>query len=684
MADFVAVIRRAVDGLSNNTPEMRVKVYEKARGAVRRQLENMTPRPPEEMLRRQLEKLEAAIVDVESEYAEALPPLDEPAYAPEREAEPYQPPQPDHAEVHDPEPYRPEPHQEPEAYHEPEPHQPEPPAYDHEPEPYHEPPAPVAEPVYHEEPHHHEEPVRWEEATPEPVAHHDAPQQPVEPEPHPAFTPVHDEPPGWGAPLTPPAAAAETARRNSTDAWLDEHLDEVAAHAPRPAQAVSHEAASRPVSIPQATPPAFDEASALNDFDAFVRENAGNRREPPQHTPDDLLHWEKADQQVSFGEVSGEDARKADDPAWISDFTPPPVAEAPAPAPKKTKTTRKPTHSPEEMAAVLAKSGKKTSRSKSRGIMPYVIILVLVLLAAGGGYAAWMNRASLDAMLASFTNRSSSGNSTTTPASTPASTGQQQPANAAAGDGNPRKFTQRLTPDGKEVDEGASTATPATGEGRSVSQQNVAAPAGTPAQAPAQGAAAGTPFVVPENGQKAYLYEERLGQTTPTTIQGYILWSEVKETGDNGRAEPVIQGKLTIPDRSLTALITFKRNTDSSLPASHLLEVVFSTGDKFDGGSIDSVQRVTMKRNEQDRGDPIVAVPAKITDDTFMIAFNDFAEVVARNVDLLRSRDWIDIPVTYRNGRRALITLDKGATGKPIFENVIKEWVALGGTQNGG
>ncbi|MCM2498356.1 hypothetical protein NDL68_10870, partial [Neorhizobium galegae] len=75
MADFVAVIRRAVDGLANNTPEMRAKVYDKARGAVQRQLENMKPRPPEDMLRRQLDKLEAAIVDVESEHAEALEPI---------------------------------------------------------------------------------------------------------------------------------------------------------------------------------------------------------------------------------------------------------------------------------------------------------------------------------------------------------------------------------------------------------------------------------------------------------------------------------------------------------------------------------------------------------------------------------------------------------------------------------
>src|SRR6478736_6623897 len=86
MADFVAVIRRAVDGLSENTPEMRVKVYERARGAVQRQLENMKPRPPEAMLQRQLEKLEAAIREVEAEHAEAVL-VDDAALAAEPEVE---------------------------------------------------------------------------------------------------------------------------------------------------------------------------------------------------------------------------------------------------------------------------------------------------------------------------------------------------------------------------------------------------------------------------------------------------------------------------------------------------------------------------------------------------------------------------------------------------------------------
>src|SRR5690606_19415572 len=115
---------------------------------------------------------------------------------------------------------------------------------------------------------------------------------------------------------------------------------------------------------------------------------------------------------------------------------------------------------------------------------------------------------------------------------------------------------------------------------------------------------------------------------------------------------------------------------DASLPASHIIEVVFSTGPGFDGGVIDSVQRIAMKRTEEDRGNALIAVPAKITDDFHMIALNDFPDARATNMDLLKNRDWIDIPIAYRNGRRALLTLQKGPAGKQAFETAIREWDA--------
>ncbi len=126
--------------------------------------------------------------------------------------------------------------------------------------------------------------------------------------------------------------------------------------------------------------------------------------------------------------------------------------------------------------------------------------------------------------------------------------------------------------------------------------------------------------------------------------------------------------------------MTIKRNADPSLPASHVIEFVFSLPQNFEGGAIDGVQRVSMKRTEQDRGDALIAVPAKITDDFHMIALNDFDEAVGNNTELLRSRGWIDIPLTYRNGRRALLTLEKGQSGNEAFSQAMRAWGSSGST----
>ena len=180
-----------------------------------------------------------------------------------------------------------------------------------------------------------------------------------------------------------------------------------------------------------------------------------------------------------------------------------------------------------------------------------------------------------------------------------------------------------------------------------------------------------------------FLYEERLGQTAPTAIDGAVSWSLQREAGANGRQEPVVQGRINIPGRGLTALLTFKRNADRSLPASHLIEIVFAVPPDFEGGAIDSVQRIAMKSSEQDRGNALIAVPAKITDDFHMIALNDFPDARATNLELLRSRNWMDIPLTYRNGRRALLTMQKGADGITAFDTAIREWSALGDATTG-
>ncbi|PDS63606.1 hypothetical protein CO653_21910 [Rhizobium anhuiense] len=825
MADFIAVIRRAVDGLAENTPEMRVKVYERARGAVQRQLENMKPRPPEAMLQRQLEKLEAAIREVEGEHSEALS-LDEPVAAATAldsaeeqalhdESEPAPVPETDVEEPVD------------EAYAEPQ----------------------AAEAA--------DEPGHVEAASPEEAEEEVAAEEPLSAEASvPAETPVPAEAPAsaetywhpsheeeapaeeWHASEARDVAAEDVPAEH--DGWEppvgdhDEQAGDYHADEQHPAEA--EEVAAEPVAVEAEEPEveeAYEPAEPLQPVTRGI-DHASNRLVEPVAD---------FDRPQEFVEHSREEPLQADavahfDPVWAE-----PAAETPAPAPKDAETewaeeelrqysqtapitadasarafeevisslenaapaavmpAAKESFSWEtaafdDLPPIEAGSNKKTPvashfddvdifaevhngkpapasaapsedwreakalrgydrrgsvaaddddsnpamdidqivasklqgknfrmepKRRRFGLGTVITLLFALILIGGGAYAGWMNREALVAMvdgLVSSAPSQATRNEAATPPAGSATPAQPEPATPAQpttpgaqntpvappqpnpnpqvasmnNDGAPAnsKFTQRLLTDGTEVDSGPATVpgTP-TAEGKSVAEQNVAA-ADTPA-ASAQGDAAPAETLTPNgpaaspqqtapvgSSQKMFLYEERIGQSSPTAIEGSVVWSVQHEAGQGGRQEATVQGNVSVPERNLSALITFKRNSDPSLPASHLVEVVFSVPPNFEGGSIDSVQRISMKRTEQDRGDALIAVPAKITDDFHMIALNDYPDARKANLDLMATRSWIDMPITYRNGRRALLTMEKGDTGTNAFNTAIKEWTALG------
>jgi hypothetical protein len=322
-------------------------------------------------------------------------------------------------------------------------------------------------------------------------------------------------------------------------------------------------------------------------------------------------------------------------------------------------------------------------------------VLGLIIIGVSS-YGLWQVRDSVTAVFSGLMS-TETATKTETPAAgssqpetTPATQSQAAATDPAKSEppAKSEKFTQRLMADGSETSESLnSSPLPVGKEGTSVAAKtdNGANAPATSAQEPAPDTAETAPAAqspdAAASGQKMFLYEERLGQASPTAIAGSVTWSVANDTTvTDGKPQSEIQAKITVPDRGLSALITFKRNTDKSLPASHVVELVFSLPKDFDGGNVESVQRIAMKATEEDRGNALIAVPAKITDDFHMIALNDDPAAISSNTDLLKTRGWIDIPITYRNGRRALITLEKGPAGTADFNTVMAEWAALNPT----
>ncbi len=220
-----------------------------------------------------------------------------------------------------------------------------------------------------------------------------------------------------------------------------------------------------------------------------------------------------------------------------------------------------------------------------------------------------------------------------------------------------RQFTQRLLPDGTEVDEGPGTSAPnAFEEGTNVAAATITAPTevppaavtqapepttapATPATTPAAGAPAVAAGTVPV-GQRAVFYEERSANREGTQQSGNVVWSLSQEPPADGQpAEPVIRASVDVPDNNLKMTLTIRRNADATLPASHVIEIMFDTPAGFPGGEIENVQRLALKPTEQARGEPLIGVAGKISDGFFIIALNDLPQAVQSNLALLGARN---------------------------------------------
>jgi hypothetical protein len=321
---------------------------------------------------------------------------------------------------------------------------------------------------------------------------------------------------------------------------------------------------------------------------------------------------------------------------------------------------------------------EKTGAPRRRRTGLLAAALALLLIGGAAGYAIWLNSDEFTELLASTGLIQATETDETEPAvEAEAGIGEADPGEETAAESDPEKFTQRLLPDGTEVDEGPAGEERRIGEGTSIAAAS--GPAGESPGETAETAETGTGQTTPGEqvtvGQRAIFYEQSTSSDEGSAESGSIVWRLVQESpGGDAPPEPAIRAEATIPAHNLQLRMTIRRNADQTLPASHIVEMIFLTPETFAGGAIDSVLRVTMKETEEETGRPLQGIPAKIADGFFLIALSDAPADTEANLALLRDQSWIDIPVVYRSGRRALMTMEKGIPGERVFEEAIQAW----------
>jgi hypothetical protein len=189
---------------------------------------------------------------------------------------------------------------------------------------------------------------------------------------------------------------------------------------------------------------------------------------------------------------------------------------------------------------------------------------------------------------------------------------------------------------------------------------------GTPAPANAPAAAV---------AQKVVLYDEDPNDPKGKRFVGSALWrTETISPGPGLAPELAIRAEVEIPERHMRMTWSLRRNTDKALPASHTIEIMFTLPADFDQGGIGNVPGVLMKPDEQARGVPLAGLAVKVTTGYFLIGLSAVDVDVQRNIQLLKERDWFDIPIVYASGKRAILALEKGTPGVRAFEEAFRAW----------
>jgi len=575
MADFVAVLRKTLDGLGETTPEMRTKVYDKARATVAAKLAALNPPPPPAVAERQKKVLEDAIVTIESEYAPAKPAFEDPleelenVFAALKEAKPL-------------------------------------------------------------------------------------------------------------APTKPTASAAPAAKPSLATPTLKP--------SPQPAPVTAKVEAPRSVPMPKAvTPPPLPSSEPDDEIEAA----------PVEERPfqDNIDYDEPEPRRRSYGGLIAAVIALAvigggGYGIWLNkdEFTQMlglsqsgPLPTTPASQPAETPAGE--TQQPADVAAAPASdAATPAGQEQPAGPPKFTQRLNADGTEVDAGPAGGEQTFGEGTSVASLTTPVASDQPPTLPPS------GGSPDQAAPADATPPADAATApagaTPAADAASASAADPAAAPPEASAPDPAAPADPAATPdPAAPANVAPPAQPAAAPAGqqqvavGQRAIFYEERTSSAQGSAEPGTIVWTEVQESpGGDLPPEPAIRAEATIPGKDIQLRMTIRRNGDKTLPASHIIEMIFLTPEGFDGGGIDNVLRIALKGSEQDAGSPLLGIPAKIADGFFLIALNDSKNEIETNLNLLRRQNWIDIPIVYKSGRRALFTMEKGVPGEKVFDETIKAW----------
>ena len=168
------------------------------------------------------------------------------------------------------------------------------------------------------------------------------------------------------------------------------------------------------------------------------------------------------------------------------------------------------------------------------------------------------------------------------------------------------------------------------------------------------------------------------GKDQPANIeqrQGTVVWRTEMVSGGQGQPlQQAIKASVEIPEARTRAEIIIQRNRDTAFPASHTIQVQFSSVGASELGAVQSLSLMELRQTENQGGYPVAGQGIAVMENVFLIALSQIEPSLTRNVEMMLSRPILYFEFQFVGGRRGAMIIDKGISGQQAFEDAFRNW----------
>ena len=160
-------------------------------------------------------------------------------------------------------------------------------------------------------------------------------------------------------------------------------------------------------------------------------------------------------------------------------------------------------------------------------------------------------------------------------------------------------------------------------------------------------------------------------------IDGGASWKlDAVSVGEGKPLETVIRGHAEFPEAKFAVDLVIRRNTDSTLPATHTITISVSGESSHETRAVKTFGALTVKDQPNALSPPLRGVMMPLTETASLLALYNTPQDSKANMELLRTRDWFDLPLTYMSNQNALVVFEKGTEGRRVFDEAFRDWSA--------